>query len=157
MLLASFLLLLPFPAWAALGDNAASVLTDQARMNGTLQSTDNRTYVLHEITTSTGAKVREFVTPGGAVFGIAWDGQFPPNFQLLLGAYYPQAQQAAAAAKAAQTQTQPDGKPVRSGRSAAVIDTPGLVLYQVGHMRSFHGVAYIPQLVPQGVQTSEIR
>ena len=77
ILLASFLLLLPFPAWAALGDNAASVLTDQARMKGTLHSTDNRTYVLHEITMSSGAKVREFVTPGGAVFGVAWEGQFP--------------------------------------------------------------------------------
>ncbi len=156
LLLASFVLSLAFPAWAALGDNAASVLTDQARMKGTLHSTDNRTYVLHEITTSTGAKVREFVTPGGAVFGIAWDGQFPPNFELLLGAYYPQAQQAAAQSKAARTQMQQEGKPVRTGRSAAVIDTPGLVLYQVGHMRSFHGMAYIPQLVPQGVQTSEI-
>ena len=89
ILLASFLLLLPFPAWAALGDNAASVLTDQARMKGTLTSIDNRTYVVHEITMSSGAKVREFVSPGGAVFGVAWEGQFPPNFEQLLGAYYP--------------------------------------------------------------------
>jgi len=35
------------------------------------------------------------------VFGIAWDGQFPPNFQELLGPYYQQAQQAAAEQKAA--------------------------------------------------------
>lgn len=153
ILLASFLLLRPFPAWAALGDNAASVLTDQARMKGTLRSTDNRTYVLHEITMSSGAKVREFVTPGGAVFGVAWEGQFPPNFQLLLGAYYQQAQQAAAQ----RSTTQQEGVPVRRGRGPAVIETPGLVLYQTGHMRSFHGVAYIPQLVPQGVQASEIR
>jgi hypothetical protein len=155
ILLASFLLLLPFPAWAALGDNAASVLTDQARMKGTLHSTDNRTYVLHEITMSSGAKVREFVTPGGAVFGVAWEGQFPPNFELLLGAYYQQAQQAAE--QRAATQTQPDGVPVRRGRGPLVIQTPGLVLNQTGHMRSFHGVAYVPQLVPQGVQASEIR
>jgi hypothetical protein len=154
ILLASFFLMLPFPAWAALGDNAASVLTDQASMKGTLRSTDNRTYVLHEITMSSGAKVREFVTPGGAVFGVAWEGQVPPDFQLLLGAYFQQAQQASAAQRAA---SQPDGAPVRRGRGPTVIETPGLVLYQTGHMRSFHGQAYIPQLVPQGVQASEIR
>lgn len=153
ILLASFLLLLPFPAWAALGDNAASVLTDQARMKGTLRSTDNRTYVLHEITMSSGAKVREFVTPGGAVFGVAWEGQFPPDFQVLLGAYYQQAQEATTQRSA----TQPEGGSVRRGRGPTVIQTPGLVLYQTGHMRSFHGQAYIPQLVPQGVQASGIR
>jgi hypothetical protein len=153
ILLAALLLVLPFPARAALGDNAASVLTDQARMKGTLRSTDNRTYVLHEITMSSGAKVREFVTPGGAVFGIAWEGQFPPNLQQLLGPYYQQAQQA----QAVQPVTQQDGVPVRKGRGPTVIQTPGLVLYQTGHMRSFHGQAYIPQLVPQGVRASEIR
>jgi len=31
------------------------------------------------------------------------------------------------------------------------------VFAQSGHMRSFHGQAYIPQLVPQGVQPSNIR
>jgi hypothetical protein len=156
ILLALFVLLLPFNAWAALGDNAASVLADQARMKGTLSSVDNRTYVLHEITMASGAKVREYVTPGGAVFGVAWEGQFPPNLEQLLGPYYQQAQQAVAQQTTA-TQTQQDGVPVRRGRGPMAIQTPGLVLYQTGHMRSFHGVAYIPQLVPQGVQASEIR
>lgn len=155
-LLALFLLLLPFNAWAALGDNAASVLTDQARMKGTLSSIDHRTYVLHEITMVSGAKVREYVTPGGAVFGVAWEGQFLPDLELLLGAYYQQAQQAAAE-QAASTQTQQGGVPVRRARGPMVIETPGLVLVQTGHMRSFHGVAYVPQLVPQGVQASDVR
>ncbi len=145
VLLAPFLMV--FPAWAALGDNAASVLNDQARMKGALRSTDNRTYVLHEIIMTSGAKVREFVTPAGAVFGVAWEGP-APDLQQLLGPYYQQAKQAQQSA-AAQRQPQRHG-PV-------VIETPGLVFYQTGHMRSFHGAAYIPQLVPQGVQASEIR
>ncbi|MGC2112496.1 MAG: DUF2844 domain-containing protein [Candidatus Korobacteraceae bacterium] len=159
ILLAQLLLLMvSLPAWAALGDNAASVLTDQSRMKGTLRSADHRTYVLHEITTPSGAKVREFVSPGGAVFGLAWDGQFPPNFQQLLGPYFQQAQQAQQAKREAQEKAATDagGKPVRGGRGPTIIETPGLVLYQTGHMRSFHGLAYIPQLVPQGVETSEI-
>jgi hypothetical protein len=136
---------MPFPARAVLSDSAASVLTDQARMKGTLRSVDRGAYVMHEITTTTGA-VREFVSPGGGVFGVAWEGQFSPDFQQLLGLYYQQAQQASV------QQQQP-----RRGRRPIVIETLGLVLYQTGHMRSFHGQAYIPQLPPQGVQASDIR
>ena len=64
ILAAALLLAMPFPARAILGDSAASVLTDQARMKGTLRSVDRGIYVLHEITTTTGA-VREFVSPAG--------------------------------------------------------------------------------------------
>jgi hypothetical protein len=147
--LSAIFLMLPSAAWAALGDNAASVLSDQARMKGTLRSVDNSSYVLHEITMPSGAKVREFATPAGIVFGVAWEGQFPPDLQQLLGPYYQQAQQATAKNAAAQ---QP-----RQRRAPVVIETPGLVFSQSGHVRSFHGQAYIPQLVPQGVQVSAIR
>jgi hypothetical protein len=143
ILAAALLLAMPFPARAVLGDTAASVLTDQARMKGTLHSVDRRTYVMHEITTTTGA-VREFVSPGGAVFGVAWEGQFPPDFEKLLGPYYQQAQNATTPQEA------------RRRRGPTVIETQGLVLYQTGHMRSFHGRAYIPQLLPQGVPAGDI-
>jgi hypothetical protein len=148
ILAAALLFALPFPARAVLGDSAASVLTDQARMKGMLRSVDNRTYVMHEITTS-GTVVREYVSPAGAVFGVAWEGQFPPNFQQLLGPYYQQVQQAAA--------QQASEQPTRRRRGPVMIETPGIVFSQGGHMRSFHGQAYIPQLLPQGVQASDIR
>jgi len=151
---AALLVVLSMPAWAVLGDNAASVLTDQARMKGTLQSVDHQTYVMHEITASSGAKVREYVSPGGVVFGVAWDGQFPPNFQQLLGPYYQQVQQAAAQQK---TASEGSEQPAPRRRGPAVIETPGLVFVQGGHMHSFHGQAYIPQLIPQGVTASDIR
>ena len=144
-LLSSLLLILPLPAMAALGDNAASVLADQARIKGTLRSVDAHTYVMHEITAPTGGVVREYVSPAGVVFGVAWEGQFPPDLQQLLGPYYQQAQQAASSAQQQ-----------RGRRAPVVIETPGLVMYQTGHVRSFHGQAYIPQLVPPGVQASEI-
>ena len=152
-------MLLASPMWAALGDTAGSVLTDQARWKGTLSSVDNGTYAVHEITLSSGAKVREYVAPAGAVFGIAWDGQFPPNFEQLLGPYYQQLQQAIADQKAAQqaSELQAGTQTPRQRRGAVMIETPGLVFSQSGHLRSFHGVAYIPQLVPQGVQASDIR
>jgi len=151
VLLSAFMVMLACPAWATLGDNAASVLTDQARMKGTLHSTDNGTYVVHEITMASGAKVREFVSPAGAVFGVAWDGQFPPDFQQLLGPYYQQVQQASAQAK-----QNAEGAP-RQRRGPVAVDSPGLVFSQTGHVRSFHGQAYIPQMLPQGVKPSDIR
>jgi hypothetical protein len=144
--------------WAALGDTSAAVVADQARWHGTLASTDKGAFTVHEITVPSGAKIREYVSPAGAVFGVAWDGQFAPNFQDLLGPYYQQLQQAIAEQKAAnETSTQTGGQPVRRRRGPVMIETPGLVFAQSGHLRSFHGQAYIPQLVPQGVQTSDIR
>jgi hypothetical protein len=146
-------LALSTPAFAVLGDNAASVLTDQTRMNGTLHSIDRQTYVMHEITASYGAKVREYVSPSGVVFGVAWEGQFPPNFDQLLGPYFQQVQQASAQQKAAEGSEQQ--APRRRG--GVVLQTPGIVFVQSGHMHSYHGQAYIPQLVPQGVAASDIR
>lgn len=153
-LASALLLTLPLPMWATLGDNAASVLTDQARMKGTVRSVDNQTYVMHEITATSGAKVREFVTPGGAVFGVAWEGQQPPDLQQLLGPYYQQARQT----RQVQLQDQNASQNApRAHRAPVAIQTPGLVLYEGGHVRSFHGAAYIPQLIPPGVQASDIR
>ncbi len=143
VLLSALLLTLPLPVMAVLGDSAASVLSDQVHMKGILRSVDNRAYVMHEITSTTGTVVREFVSPAGVVFGVAWEGQFPPDLQQLLGPYYQQAQRAAA-------------EQSRRGRAPVAIETPGLVMYETGHMRSFHGQAYVPQLLPQGVQGSEV-
>jgi hypothetical protein len=136
--------IMPFPAWAVLGNSAASVLNDQARMKGTLRSVDAKAYVMHKITAQDGTVVREYVSPGGVVFGVAWEGQFPPDLQQLLGPYYQQAKQAASQQES-------------HGRGPIVINTPGLVFQQTGHPRSFHGQAYIPQLIPQGVKASDIR
>ncbi len=143
LLLLCWLAILSYPAWAVLGDSAASVLNDQARMKGTLRSVDMKAYVMHEIDTPDGAIVREYVSPAGAVFGVTWEGQFPPDLQQLLGPYYQQAKQAAS-------------PPERHGRAPIAIDTPGLVVRQTGHPRSFHGQAYIPQLIPPGVTSSDI-
>jgi hypothetical protein len=144
LLLLCGLAILASPAWAVLGDSATSVLNDQARMKGTLRSVDMKAYVMHEITAPAGSIVREYVSPAGAVFGVAWEGQFPPDLQQLLGPYYEQARQA-------------EQQQERHGRAPIFIEMPGLVVQQTGHPRSFHGQAYIPQLIPQGVKSGDIR
>jgi hypothetical protein len=113
-------------------------------MKGSLRSVDEKTYVMHEITADSGTVVREYVSPGGVVFAVAWEGQFSPDFEQLLGPYYQQAKQATAQQE-------------RHGRGPIFVDTPGLVVQPSGHPRSFRGQAYIPQLIPQGVSASDIR
>ena len=156
VLLSTTIVVLASPTWATLGDNAASVLTDQSHFKGVLHSTDNQTYVLHEITLRSGGKIREFVTPGGAVFGVAWEGQQPPNLQQLLGPYFQQAKRARQAQAQLDSQNSSQNAP-RAHRAPVIVETPGLVIYETGHVRSFHGTAYIPQLIPQGVQAADIR
>jgi hypothetical protein len=66
--------------------------------------------------------------------------------QQLLGDYFQQY------ADAAQAQTNH-----RLGRRPLQIVQPGFVLEMYGHMRSFGGRAYVPQMVPQGVGAEAIR
>ena len=130
------------PAYAELGGDEASIQTDQAQMQGVRRIARAATHVMHEIQTPTGTKVREYVSPGGKVFGVAWEGPSFPNMRQLLGPYFDQVSQA---------QTS------RRGRGPLVIHLPGLVFYSGGHMRVLAGQAYIPDMVPQGVTAEAIR
>jgi hypothetical protein len=143
LLLPSVVVALAFPAWASLGDNVTSVQYDKARMKGTLRSVATQSYVRHEIQTPTGQLVREFVSPDGTVFGVAWEGPFQPDLQQVLGSYFEPMKQAFAAQQ-------------RHGHGPVSIETPDFVFQQGGHARNFHGRAYVPAKVPQGVDATEI-
>ena len=143
LLLPSVLLALAFPAWAALGDNVTSVNNDKAHMKGTLRSVATQHYVKHEIQVPSGQVVREFVSPSGSVFGVAWEGPFQPDLQQLLGSYFEPVKQAVTAQQ-------------RHGHGPIFVETTGFVFQQGGHARSFHGRAYVPAMVPQGVDVTEI-
>ena len=137
------IVMLALPAWAELGGNAASIKADQNKMNGTLKVTTTSNYVVHEIQSPEGVKVREYVGSGGTIFGVSWQGPFKPNLKQLLGPYFDQFVNAAQAH--------------RTTRGPATVQLPGLVVETGGHMRSFVGRAYIPQMVPQGVSANSIQ
>ena len=124
----------------------ASIQTDQTSLRGSIKHIQANAYMVHEITTSTGIRVREYVSPAGIVFGIAWQGQFIPNLQQLLGAYFGQY---AALLKSEHAK--------HLGRRPLNIQKPGLVVQTGGHMRAYFGRAYIPALVPQGVTQDIMR
>jgi len=131
------------PAFAALGGDTASVLTDRDQTHGTLHISAAATYSVHEIATPSGTTVREYLTSTGKVFGLAWRGPFMPNLQQFLGSYYAQYVQAASAP--------------HLGHRHMNVELPGLIVHSGGRMRAFYGTAWAPALIPQGVSTDDIK
>jgi Protein of unknown function (DUF2844) len=144
--IALLMLALPLPALAALGGDVASVHEDQAQMKGTLKTTRTDAYTIHEIKASAGTVVKEYVSPAGKVFAITWHGQFIPDMHQLLGTYFDQF------AEAAKTQRE-----THVGHRPLNIQKPGLVFQNGGHMRSYFGRAYVPTMVPQGVNVDALQ
>jgi hypothetical protein len=140
------LLVISQSAFAALGGTAASVQADQVHMQGTLGTTQSNAYSVQEIKAATGVTVREYVSTSGKVFAVAWQGPWPPSMRQILGTYFDQYLQAV---KAQQS--------LHGGRKPLRIEQPHFVVEAGGHMRSFAGRAYIPDMLPQGVSAEAIR
>jgi hypothetical protein len=138
------------PARAALGGDITSVQADQLHMQGSVRATVTASYTVHQIQSAAGTVVREYVSSSGKsagkVFGIAWQGPWPPDMRQLLGSYFDQYVQAANA----QSTT-------RMGRRPVVIEQSGLVVQLGGHPRAFAGRAYVPEMLPTGVRAEEIQ
>jgi hypothetical protein len=144
--LALLALALPFRAWAVLGGGVRSVQDDQVHMQGALRITNAQAFTVHEIRAPQGTVVREYVSPAGKVFGVAWEGPLLPDLRQVLGEHFDHFTQAVEAARAS-----------RHGHGSLVIQLPGLVVESTGHMRSFQGRAYIPETLPEGVHADAIR
>jgi Protein of unknown function (DUF2844) len=131
------------PALAALGGDSTTVQADVARMKGALRITSSVGVMVHEITTSYGTVVREYITPGDKVFAISWRGPVNPDLRQMLGDYYTQYEQAASL-------------PHPGGHRHLAIEQPGLVVQVNGRMRAFEGRAWVPSLVPQNFSVGDI-
>lgn len=131
------------PALAALGGDAISVESDRIQMKAQIRTLAARSYTVHELVTEAGTQVREYVSQDGKVFAVAWRGPRMPDLEQLFGVHFSTFQQAAAAS--------------RRGRGPLQINEPGLVVQSGGHMRSFGGRAYLPQMIPAGVSIDEIK
>jgi hypothetical protein len=140
------MLVVPLPVWAALGGDASSVQADQAKMQGTLRSTSAEAYTVHEIQTAAGVAVKEFASPTGKVFAVTWQGPVHPDLRQLLGNYFDPYVQALQEQRAQ-----------RHGHGPVLVQQAGLVVQIAGHVRSFMGKAYVPQMVPAGVRAEELR
>ncbi|HEX8925658.1 MAG TPA: DUF2844 domain-containing protein [Terriglobales bacterium] len=130
-------------AFASLGDDVRTVQADQAHMKAALRTTQGVGFVMHELQSQSGVRVREYVSPAGQVFAVTWQGPFMPDLRQVLGSYFDQFSQAAQSRRAR-------GGPL-------IIHEPGLVVESGGHMRAFFGRAYVPQMMPANVTAGSIR
>ena len=133
------------PAWAVLGQYESSVSVDQQDMKSEDRAQDFQAYKVHELTSVNGTTVREYVSPKGLVFGVAWQGPFMPNMEQLLGPYVTNLQ------TASKSQTQ-----VRHLRGL-MVRTNDFVFASGGHMRFWRGSAFVPSLVPSNVSVEVVR
>lgn len=144
LLLAAQLLIID-PAGATLGEQADSVSSDQRRLGGyRAAKTTAKGYEVEEIR-SDATTVREYVSPDGVVFALAWNGLVHPDLAPLLGSYASEYQQAL------------KKTPRKPGRQALQVTSTRVVVEKWGHMRNLQGRAYAPSLVPPGVNVNEIK
>lgn len=141
----ALLALMPFTALAELGGDAASVQTDQNRLQAVRRAMLSNGYTVHELQTDSGIIVREYASTAGKVFAVTWQGPFMPDLQQLLGSYFPAFKIAADARRAA------------GARGPVAIQQDDLVVQSAGHMRAYSGRAYVPSLIPPQVTIEEIQ
>jgi len=132
-------------ARATLGESVASVAKDHAALSAVRRSAKVLSgYTVHEIE-SDATSVREYASPSGVVFGIAWNGLIHPDLTPLLGSY-------ADAYREGLRKT-----PRHPGRRRQQVKAERVVVEKWGHMRNLQGRAYAPSLIPPGVSVDEIK
>ena len=138
-------LLIVQQAQATLGESTDSIAANKKALLAvkSVMKTSSK-YTIHELQ-SEAATVREYVSPSGIVFGIAWNGMTNPDLTPLLGSYASEHKKALS-----HVQRQPGLKHIK-------IKSDNIVVEKWGHMRNFQGRAYAPALIPQGVSADEIK
>jgi hypothetical protein len=130
---------------ATLGGSADTITADRKALQAVHRATTpHHGYTVEEVVSDATA-VREYVSPSGVVFGVAWNGYVHPDLPQLLGSYW--SEYSAARQNAARG----------SGRTRQHLATDNIVVENWGHMRNLQGRAYVPGLVPPGVSVDEIK
>ena len=135
----------PQQTQAALGENFNSIESDMqvlsaVRRNSTVLSN----YTVHEVS-SDSTTIREYVSRAGIVFGVAWNGLIHPDLTPLLGSY-------AGEYREMLLQT-----PRVHGRRYLRVKAQHIMVEKWGHIRNLHGRAYVPSLIPPGVNVDDIK
>jgi hypothetical protein len=131
-------------AGASLGADRTSIEADRAALHGELTVTSAGGYEVREITTPAGVHVREYLTAGGTVFALTWQGPVRPDLRQMLGSYYARYAQGA-------------GAPHAGGHRHLAVTQPGLVVESNGRMRAFYGRAWDPSLLPAHFSVTDLR
>ena len=131
------------PAEAATSATSAAESAPVARQMRAVPASE--AYTVSTIVAPTGTVVQEFVNAQQVVFAVVWRGPVLPDLSAFFGDHYVAFQRAAKERRAA-------GQ--RGG--ALLAQQPDLVMVSRGRMGRFQGHAYIPSLVPSGVNLQEL-
>jgi Protein of unknown function (DUF2844) len=130
---------------AELNGSVSSVEDDRGHVAGTMSATLRLGSTIYEIKDPNGTLVREYVSPDGRVFAIAWEGHFVPEMEHFLGALFQQYSTAVHAEHAKHGWRQPLN-----------IHSPTLTFEAGGHMGWYYGRAYVQSNLPNGFPSEEI-
>lgn len=133
------------PAHAVLGERVETIHADQMRLQGARRLATALQYQVHDIRLADGSLVRQFATPSGQVFALAWRSHLKLQLQPLLGQYFSGYTEARRAA------TKGHGFVRQS-----VLSQGGLVVHESAHLGMFAGLAYVHHLVPEGVNPNAL-
>lgn len=134
----------PLPARATLGEDEASAQADSAQLRGRRARRVEAGYAVHDIELESGTVVREYVSPGGKIFAVAWRGPTLPDLAQVMGeAHYQTFRQAPATHHVL--------------RRLRAVQRDDLVVHSAGRPRAFSGYAYVPALLPPGFLTESLR
>jgi hypothetical protein len=134
-------------AQAVLGSTQDSIQADQIHFKGVRSRHIAWQMTTHEITLADGSGIKEYVNAAGQVFAVSWRTRLKPNLPLLLGASYAAMSEAALEV--------PSG--VAGMKRQRSVRLGNLVVHQGGRVNAFAGVAYVPALVPAGVDADALR
>lgn len=133
-------------AQAILGASADTVVADQIRFKGEHRQSTGQRMNTHEISLPDGSSIKEYVNSAGLVFAVSWRTRLKPDLEKLLGTNFVvyAAKQRAATGLAESKRQQ-------------TVRQPNLVVRQAGRMNAFAGLAYVPALVPVGIDADALR
>ncbi len=146
LLLAASTLLFAGAAQAVLGGAEASVQADQIRFHGVHHESRNWQMATHEIRLSDGSGIKQYVNAAGVVFAVSWRTRLKPDLAALLGTH---------ASTSSAASVAPSG--IAAAKHQQSVRRADLVLHQFGRQNAFAGLAYVPSLVPAGVDADALR
>jgi hypothetical protein len=130
----------PGSAHATLGGDVASITTNQQHLSAKRTVQPLVDGQRHDLTLASGTIVHEYLSAKGAVYAVSWRGPQQPNLNELLGGY--RAKIAAAKGRA------------RRGLHRVQFASEDLVVQASGHNNYYSGRAWVPSLVPAGVDAN---
>lgn len=131
-------------AYAALGGKIESLPKEsKGKVLQRLATTPAKRFSIYEIR-SPASVIREYVSPGGVVFALGWEGITHPDLSVHLGEF---------AKDFAKTQKEMG---FRRGMRHSIFETDQVTVERWGHERNHRGRAYCLSLFPPGVSIGEI-